>query len=316
MNNRVIGVIGVGCINSNWNADFSGNPKMYLDEYVASPFALKYAIRSYWQSKGFKVYFRKSYKELKGKVIPNSLEERYLSLYEKDKFPKEEVDFQNDIFSAIDVMNFGGVFPVKEYSSSYTGAVQITTAINKYTGAETVRDVINSQFRNSNKAESGNATLGNRSILSEGHFFYGFTINPFCYDYIKQINSDFKGYTKEAYEAFKEASLYAVNNVNSVSKGGCYNEFALFVTLKENSLKIISNIHDTIKFNKANEIDDSDGLNQIDVSTALKEIEAINDDVEAIEIYYNPILTKVLYNPSSLDNKIKKFNILNPTLEV
>ena len=316
MNNRVFGIIGLGCRNSNWNADFSGNPKKYIDEYVASPFALKYAIREYWEQKGFKVYFRKSYKTVKDKLVPNNLEERYLSLYEVNKLPEKESEFQNNIFSAIDVLNFGGVFPIKEFSSSYTGAVQITTGVNKYDGAETIRDVVLSRFQNSNKSDNSVTTMGARYILNEAHFFYGFTINPACYDVVKGTNEGFTGYTADAYEAFKEASLYAVNNINSVSKIGCYNEFAMFVQLKDNSLKLISNLNDTIKFTKAADLDIDTYLDEIDMTVTIDELTAFADDIESIEIYFNPQLLTLKYNKSLLDSKIKRLNILNSKLEV
>ena len=316
MKNRVFGIIAVGCKNSNWNADFTGNPKQYLDEYVASPFALKYAIREYWEQKGFKVYYRTSYKTLKGKSVPNNLEERYLALYETEKLPKNIVDFQNNVFSAIDVMNFGGVFPINDLSSSFTGAVQITTGVNKYDGAETVRDVVLSRFQNSNKANNEVTTLGGRYILTEGHFFYGFTINPACYDYIKTTNSDFSGYTEDAYNAFKEASLYAVNNINSLSKIGCYNEFSMFVKLKEDSLKLVSNLNDTVKFTKSEDLEEDTWLDEIDITTTINDLIVIADDIESIEIFYNPQLITLKYELSELDKKIKKYNILNPKIEV
>ncbi len=316
MNNRVFGIIGVGCRNSNWNADFSGNPKRYLDEYVASPFALKYAIRDYWEQKGFKVYFRKSFKSVKDKIVPNNLEERYLSLYGVDKLPQNESEFQNNIFSAIDVMNFGGVFPIKELSSSYTGVVQLTTGINKYDGAETIRDAVLSRFQNSNKAENSVTSVGARYVLNEAHFFYGFTVNPTNYDFIKGLNESFTGYTIEAYEAFKEASLYAVNNINSVSKVGCYNEFSMFIKLKSDSLKLIPNLNDTVKFTKSCDMDTDTYLDEIDITVAVDELIHFADDIESIEIYYNPQLLTIKYNKSILDAKLKKLNILNSNLEV
>lgn len=315
MNNRVFGIIGVGCRNGNWNADFSGNPKKYIDEYVASPFALKYAMREYWEQKNFKVFFRKTYKNVKGKIVPNTLAERYLSLYEQKSVPKEDIIIQQDVFSAIDVMNFGGVFAGNGLNSSYTGAVQLTTGINKYDGAETIRDVNLSRFQNANKAESSTSTLGNRFILTEGHYFYGFTINPACYNHLKSIDDTFEGYSDEAYEAFKTAALYSVNNINSLTKVSCFNEFAMFVKMKEGSLKLMSNINDDVKFTKAEDMAENNGLNEIDLTTVMNELNAIADEIESIEIYYNPQLTSIKYDKTDLDKVTTKFNILNAKKE-
>lgn len=333
MTNKAFGIIGVGCIHSNLNADFSGNPKRYMGEYVASPFSIKFAIRAYMERKGFKVFFKKAYKfldmipgdkkdkknkkkavseaskeeskEALNRILPMSLEEKYLSLYKVDKLPKNELEFQSNVFTAIDVMNFGGTFPISGFNSAYTGAVQVNTGINKYDEAETIRDTMGTQFQNANDALAENSSLGSRSILSEGHFFFGFTVDPYVYDFIKKYNDGFAGYTKEAYEAFKEASLYGVSNLNSVSKIGCYNEFALFVELKEGSLNMLTNLNDYVRFDK------EDGKNEIDLELVMEQLDTISAEVESIEMYYNPITTTVKYGNKAIVGTIKELNILN-----
>ena len=51
-NNRVFGCVVVKSINSNYNADFSGQPRTLPDGTVyATDKALKYAIRNYWMKK-------------------------------------------------------------------------------------------------------------------------------------------------------------------------------------------------------------------------------------------------------------------------
>lgn len=322
MTNKAFGIIGVGCINSNLNADFSGNPKRYMGEYVASPFSIKFAIRNYMERKGFKVFFKKAYKfldmvsaskkskkkvstETTNRILPMSLEEKYLNLYKVEKLPENELEFQNNVFTAIDVMNFGGTFPISGLNSAYTGVVQFNTGINKYDEAETIRDIIGTQFQNANDALAGNPSLGSRSILSEGHFFFGFTVDPYVYNFIKKSNNSFVGYTKEAYEAFKEASLYGVSNLNSVSKIGCYNEFALFVELKEGSLNMLTNLNDCVRFDK------KDGKNEIDLELVLRQLDIISNEVESIEMYYNPITTTIKYGDTKTVNTIQEFNILS-----
>lgn len=313
INNKFFGIVGVGCLYSNFNADFSGNPKRYIDEYVASPFSLKFCYRYFLELKKYRVFFRIAYKfkEVvkdkikKQKIMPMSLEEKYLSLFSLNEITNNEMDFQNNIFSAIDVINFGGVFPISGMKSSYTGAVQINTGINKYDGAETIRDVNLTQFQCSKDEKAEATTLGSRAILSEGHFFFGFTLDPNVYDHIKSYNKDFKGYTKEAYEAFKEASLCCVNSVNSVSKVGCYNEFALFVELIDGSLKTQVNLNDLVKFYK------KDDKNVIDLETVMEYLNEIKKDIKGIEVYYNPITTNVKYGDKEINELVTSFNILN-----
>ena len=304
MNKRVIGIVGVGCQNSNWNADFSGNPKMYLDEYVGSPFALKFAMRNHWNRKGYPVFYRKSYKVSKdGAIQPQSLEERYLSLYSLNKISKNQLETENNLFKAIDIMNFGGFFSAKNNSLSYTGAVQITTGINKYEDADSVNDPLLSPFRNKEKDMA--STVGCRNLLIEGHFFYGFTVDPHCYNYIKGYNEEFVGYTEEAYQAFKDACLYSVNNLNTVSKVGCYNEFAMFVELKEGSFKMLTNLNDLVEFNKGNI------KSEVNLTKVFETLKCIEDDIDNIDIFYHEPLLDIVTTDNTLNDKVNYYNILN-----
>lgn len=53
MNNRVYGVVGIKSIMSNWNADFTGNPKkISTGDIFGSDKAFKYPIKRMWQVQG------------------------------------------------------------------------------------------------------------------------------------------------------------------------------------------------------------------------------------------------------------------------
>lgn len=309
MNNRVIGIIGVGADKANWNADFDGNPKKHLGEFVSSPFCLKYAYRNYWKQNGLDVLFFKKYKEKvdKKKVsfIPMSLEDNLDNIM---KTADSELEIQRKVFDYIDVACFGGAFASKKFNKSYVGTIQFGYGVNKYEDAEAVRDSLLSPFQNSKKEDSKQTTLGSRAYLTEGHFYYDFILNPLVNKEYMELDKSFNGFTKDHYDKFKQASLQCVNALNSVSKKGCYNEFAMFITLKEDSIKYLGNISEKVKYYKNEE---NKGI--IDLSLVEKDLLAIKDDIESIEIYHNP--TDTIVKVSELENMVIK-NILNETMEV
>lgn len=309
MNNRVFGIIGVGADKANWNADFAGNPKKHLGEFVASPFCLKYAYRHYWNLNNFDVLFFKRYKEKLDKkkttFIPMSLDDNLDKILES---AKDEKDVQNKVFECIDVACFGGAFASKKFNKSYTGAIQFGYGVNLFEDAEAVRDSLLSPFQNSKKEDSKQTTLGSRAYLTEGHFFYDFIVNPLVNKNLKDIDTSFKGLSTEDYKAFKEASLQCVNSLNSVSKKGCYNEFAMFIELKEESKKYLGNIIGKIKYSK-----DETGKGIIDLTGLEKDLIAIKDEIQGIEIYHNP--TDTIVKIRELENLSIK-NILNNDMTV
>ena len=303
MKNRVIGVVGIGAENSNWNADFEGNPKTNLDKFVGSPFALKYAYRNYWNEKNLPLLFFKSYKkDKKNNYIPKSLDDRLDDFIDK----KDEVqDIQRKVFKCIDVSCFGGAFASKKFNKSYTGAIQFNVGVNLYEDAEAIRDNVLSPFQNANKEDSKQSTIGSRAYLIEGHFFYDFIINPFVYDSLTAQDSELEAFTVDTYNKFKEASLQCANTLNSVAKKGCYNEFALFIELKEGSLRLVGGLSKYIKFTK-----NSEEKNVIDLTNLMKTINPLADDIKSVEIYYNPVDSELIIPNDTAVKDLKIENIL------
>ncbi len=79
--NRVYGCAIIKSVNSNYNADFSGQPRKLPNGTVyATDKALKYSIRNYWKEvyKNEKVFFFKSFDET---LKPRTLDERYVSFF-------------------------------------------------------------------------------------------------------------------------------------------------------------------------------------------------------------------------------------------
>lgn len=259
MKNRVYGIIGISSIMSNWNADFTGRPKSTSNgDIFGSDKALKYSIKKYWLNNGEKVIYIKSYKiddkgkvEEKNKIQPKTLEERYMEVFNtklEEKTPSKEV--LGNLFTAIDIMNFGATFAVAKQNISITGVVQIGQGYNKFedTNVE-VQDIL-SPFKNPKKEEADASSLGKKIISDEAHYMYHFSVNPQNYDEYKDIIDGFTGYTKEAYEKFKEGALVGATALNTNSKVGCENEFALFIECKENSELYLSNLDKYVSFEK------------------------------------------------------------------
>lgn len=135
LNKRIYGIAGIGAYMSNWNADFTGQYKTTSTGIVfGSDKALKYSIKRYWVNQGDKVLYYKSYIVQdkggdKAKLQPKDLTERYQEVFQTeltDKTPSKEV--LKNLFSAVDVMNFGATFAVKKQNIGLTGAVQIGQA--------------------------------------------------------------------------------------------------------------------------------------------------------------------------------------------
>lgn len=323
MDNRVYGVIGIKSIMANWNADFSGRPKTIGNgEIFGSDKALKYTIKKYWDNNNENVLFIKSYKienkEVKvkeggkeckvvvEKIQPRDLAERYEQLFESIGPKTHSHQLLKGLFSAIDVMNFGATFAEKDQNVSITGAVQIGQGFNKYQDSKVeVQDIL-SPFRNSNeKSEnSEQSTLGTKVMSDEAHYFYPFAVNPENYNcYLNLGIEEFEGYTKEAYEAFKEASLVGATALNTNSKMGCENEFALFIECKEDSKLYLPDLAQYVKFIKGDE------KNEIDISGIIDLVGSFDDQIESIKMYYNDYFADVKFNSNKIANKITKYNI-------
>ena len=292
MNQRVYGVVGIISIMSNWNADMTGNPKTLLTgEIFGSDKAFKHPIKRMWQLQGKKVLYIKSYKIGDDKIQPKDLNERYEELFGKldENTPSKEV--LKNLFSAIDVMNFGATFAEKKQNISITGAVQVGQGYNKYD--ETNIEVIDilSPFRNpSERSESAQATsMGKKVVTQEAHYFYPFSVNPNNYDeYLSLGIEGFEGYTVEAFEEFKRACLVAATAFNTNSKAGCENEFAMFLFCKPDSQLYLANLDGYIDFSKEN------AKSVIDISRLKDHLAGSMDKIDKIEVYYNKSKVKFI----------------------
>lgn len=252
-------------------------------------------MKKMWENQGEKVLYIKSMRfdtDKNGQVslIPKALKERYEQIFEtpvsKDKKNGEEI--LKNLFSAIDVKNFGATFAEEGNNISITGAVQFGQGFNKYEGTEPCEQSILSPFRDpkakekSNEGEEAkNSTLGTKIVSNEAHYFYSFSINPLAYKEYEDLKVT-DGYTEEDYKKFKSVAISSATSYATNSKAGCENEFALFVETEEDLY--LPNLAEYITFEK----EDQKNIIKIECSELLNQVV---EKIKAIEIYYNPYTT-------------------------
>lgn len=294
-NNRVYGVVGIGCKMSMWNADMSLNARRTVDGLIfGSDKALKFAIKDLWDKEGERVLAIKhrddDYRLLNLKEIyETEFKENLPSKKDKDG----NVKVLKNILQCIDIRNFGATFAVGDVNLGLTGVCQVGQGLNKWENTMTeVIDIISPYV---NSAKEGNATsIGTKTIVNEAHYFYPVTINPSNYDNLIGI-ADYEGYQEEDYEKLKKALLVCATALETNSKTGCENEFSLFIECKENSELYLANLDDYIDMYE----DEKDKV--IDVTRLQNLLKDKKEEIDTIEIYYNPHKLKLKYD---LDSKL------------
>lgn len=287
--NRVFGCVVIKSVNSNYNADFSHQPRTLPDGTVyATDKALKYTVRNYidknWPEE--KVFYFKSLNE---DMQPRDLEENYVRFFgnypKKDK--KEGVKVRKmileNLMSCLDVRLFGGTFASKAANLSIHGAVQPTHGVNRYVEGIIYSEQIASPFRNG--AKDMQTTLGTQFKLKEGHYVHHFSVNPGNLDEVTEFAGN-QGLTQEDIAKLKEALRCGATFYDSSAKAGTENEVLLWVELKEGSKLVLPSLVDLVIVNAERQIDFSG------VSTLLQK-ENIKKEIAKIELYYNKGITKV-----------------------
>jgi CRISPR-associated protein Csh2 len=300
MDQRVYGIVGIGAYMANWNADFTGRPKTISDGTIfGSDKALKYSVKNYWVNQEEKVLYYKSYTIPdkggdKEKLQPKDLVERYQEVFGvevTDKSSSKEI--LKNLFSAVDVLNFGATFAVKKQNISLTGIVQIGQGRNKLEETEVeVQDIL-SPFRNSTKADADASSLGKKIVSNEAHYVYPFSVNPNHYNQYISLVDDFEGYPVDAYEKLREGFLKGATALNTNSKGGCENELALFITCREGSELYLPQLDAYVSVRKS---EDEDKV-IYDFGALPELLQSVAHDIDQIELFYNPY--KVLLENSS-----------------
>ncbi|WP_287827099.1 type I CRISPR-associated protein Cas7 [Bacteroides sp.] len=290
-NNRVYGAAIIKSVNSNYNADFSGQPRKLPNGTVyATDKALKYAIRNYWKNALNEDVFY--FKSLNESLVPRDLKESYEVKYAEIKGEKDRIEVLKNLLKNIDVRLFGGTFAVKKVNLSLHGSCQITHGVNRFGENVIYSEQILSPFRNSNKEDADTSTLGSQSRLEEGHYVHHFTLNP---QNLKEMADlvESQGVTNEDIENLKAGLCKGATYYDSAAKSGTENELLLWVELKEEAKSVLPSFVNLIRINENREID----LQEI---KQLLAEEHIAKDISKIELYYNKTITTVINKPEGV----------------
>lgn len=296
-NKRVFGCAIIKSINSNYNADFSHQPRTLPNGTVyATDKALKYTIRNYWKNVlDEKVFY---FKTLTDEMSPRTLDETY-SLYfgnEKLKGDKKKLRMNvlKDVLSCLDVRLFGGTY-AGATNISIHGTCQITHGLNRFGENVIYSEQIMSPFRNPGEknTESTMTTLGTQSKLQEGHYVHHFSVNP------KNIESDVErvqseGLSDSDIEKLKEGLRKGATYYDSAAKAGTENELLLWVQLKEGSKTVLPSFVELVTVNEQRQIDLSN------IKTLLAK-EHIQPEIEKVELYYQKDITSVINIPEGVE---------------
>lgn len=304
--NRVFGCAIIKSINSNYNADFTHQPRTLPDGTVyATDKALKYSIRNYLvKHLGEKHVFY--FKTLNAEMQPRDLDQTYIEHFTafptekgKDAAVKVRKQILGNLLQCIDIRLFGGTFASPGANISLHGTVQFTHGINRFPEGIIYSEQISSPFRNSNdkSADSMQTTLGTQFKLREGHYVHHLSVNPRnLEDMATLVRSD--GVTVEDIDKLKQALRLGVTLYDSSAKAGTENELLLWVQLKADSKLVLPSFVELVSV-----IVGENESRQIDLTkvSAILGREHIKSQIEKIELYYDQAVTAVLNAPEGAE---------------
>lgn len=307
--NRVFGCAMVKAINSNYNADFSGQPRTLPNGVVyATDKAFKYAIKTYLKD----VYPQEIifyFKSLNENLNPLSLDETYVRHFgdypkgsgkDKDKVLKSNV--ARNLLRCLDIRLFGATF-AGETNISVHGPVQINHGVNIWKENNIFTEQITSPFSNKAndpEAEKVMTTIGRQSKLEEGHYLHHFSVNPGNLSGIVSLSGEnAEALSDEDITKLKEAMRRGVTWYDSASKAGSENEMLIWVELKEDSKVVLPNFSNLIVL----ESEKGNGKYVYDM-VLLKEVLNNNkSEIKSIEVYYNKQSVELKNKPDSVIEK-------------
>lgn len=300
-NNRVFGCALVKAINSNYNADFSGQPRTLPSGQVyATDKAFKYTIKNYIKDvfDGEKILY---FKTLNENLNPLKLDEKYIKMFGeypkskgKDKGKVIKTEVSKNILSCIDVRLFGATF-AGETNISVHGPVQVNHGVNIWSDSHIYTEQITSPFSNNgDDTEKEMTTLGRQSKLDEGHYLHHFSVNPknLC-DLLALVGDDAQGLTVEDIDKLKEGMRRGATWYDSASKAGCENEMLVWVELVEKSMIVLPNFTNLIEL----KAEKSEGKYLYDFAKLKTELEKFKGEVSKVEVFYNKQTCSLLNLP-------------------
>lgn len=286
--NRIFGCAIVKAINSNYNADFSGQPRTLPDGTVyATDKAFKYTIKNFIKAvyPNEKVFY---FKTLNENMNPISLDETYVKHfgdYPLDKKSLKQIVAKN-LLSCIDIRLFGATFAGKTNISVH-GPVQVNHGVNIWHENNIFSEQITSPFSNKADdadAEKGMTTIGRQSKLQEGHYLHHFSINPENLSEITALTGeDNLGISEDDINKLKAAMRQGATFYDSAAKAGTDNEILFWVQLKKESKLVLPSFTDLVKA----QTEKQDGKIVFDFEKVSQLLSGFENDIETTELYIN-----------------------------
>jgi len=296
--NRAYGFAVIKAINSNYNADFSGQPRTLPNGQIyANGMTLKYSVRNFIND----LYLEKErvfvFKRFNENYNPYTLAEAYDKFFNTEVKNNEKSLIITNLLSAIDVRFFGATFSpkgtnIKDKNVSIYGAVQINDGLNMWYEGNIFTDQILSPYGNPKKKEEGSSdetekaasTLGRKSKLEEGHYVHHFSINPKNIEEIAIHGQDgTKTLSVNDIELLKEGLRKGATYYDSAAKAGTENEMLFYVELNEGSKLVMPNFTEMVKISDSKK----EGKRYFDLSAVKAELDKYKDDISKCEIYFN-----------------------------
>lgn len=300
--NRVFGVVGIGAKMANWNADFTTRPKTLPDGTIfGSDVAIKRSIRDAMDEMNEKIFYRKTMIIDKKKDVAKAatIEERFELLYGPE--PKDRRETLKKLMEATDVRTFGVLYTGKN-NIGFRGTVQFTQGLNVDSETEIVVQDITAPF---STAENESSTIGKKVFTDEAHYLYNFSLNPAeNKEFIRNgwLNED-EVFSEKDYEVFKETTKFCATRINTAAKVACYNEFSLFVELKQESEKYLTDLASLITVSR------NDHRVTYDITELLKSLvaSAAALQIDKLEIYVDTnkvdLISEEIASPFAIETK-------------
>jgi CRISPR-associated protein Csh2 len=291
--NRAYGFAVVKSINSNYNADFSGQPRTLPNGQVyATDKALKYTVRNYLRD----VYPKENvfyFKRLNAELNPLSLDHAYVEVFPEHK----ELDAKakdtksiviKDILSCIDIRLFGSTFAKKakggNIALSIHGPVQINHGVNIWNEGNIFSEQITSPFNSKEDSSNEQTTIGRQSKLEEGHYVHHFSINPKNIEEIaKHGQEGTRTLSENDIDLLKEGLRKGATYYDSAAKAGTENEMLFYVQLNEDSKLVLPNFTEMVKIEDKKD----EGKRYFDLEAIANELEKHKTEISKCEIYFN-----------------------------
>ncbi len=307
---RAYGFVVIKAINSNYNADFSGQPRTLPNGTVyATDKALKYTVRNYLKnnySNNETVFY---FKRLNSEMNPLSLDHAYIKVFTEHKdLDAKKKDTKSivlkDLLSCIDIRLFGATFAKKakggNIAISIHGPVQINHGVNIWEEGNIYSEQITSPFNSKEDSSNDQSTIGRQAKLEEGHYVHHFSINPKNIEEVVELAGEGANtLTENDIKLLKESLRKGATYYDSAAKAGTENEMLFYVELKEGSKLVLPNFTEMVIMQNKKD----NGKRYFDLSKIKEELKKYDDEIEKIEIYYNSNTTEVINLPEKAQIK-------------